>query len=131
MNKIASPKDLRAEVQRILDYANGPEKPSREKLASDLRSLADRVATTAITESMKTFDRALDHFEAGIKELKSLETEVKSLNLSEISAMDLRDLQSYFKQHLMHSVIPVLSRKAEDVGKAIEDLRNRFVTRKR
>lgn len=43
MEKIASPQDLSSELQRLLKYAEGPN-PSREKLATDLRTLADRVS---------------------------------------------------------------------------------------
>jgi hypothetical protein len=43
MNRIASPQDLQAELQRLLTYSQNP-KPSREKLASAIRDLADRVA---------------------------------------------------------------------------------------
>jgi len=45
MTKIASPTELRSELQRLLAYA-GSEKPSREKLASELRGLADRIAVS-------------------------------------------------------------------------------------
>jgi hypothetical protein len=43
MDKIASPQALAAELRTLLAYA-GSEKPSREKLAADLRGLADRTA---------------------------------------------------------------------------------------
>ncbi len=43
MDRIASPQGLQAELRRLLDYSQSP-KPSREKLASDLRELAERVA---------------------------------------------------------------------------------------
>ena len=43
MDKIASPQDLHVELQRLLAYAQSV-KPSREKLASDLRELASRLA---------------------------------------------------------------------------------------
>jgi uncharacterized protein YhaN len=43
MRKIASPRDLQAELHRLLAYSQGKE-PSREVLASELRALADRVA---------------------------------------------------------------------------------------
>ena len=44
MQKIASPQELSAELHRLLAYCSGTERPSREKLASELRELADRVA---------------------------------------------------------------------------------------
>lgn len=43
MNKIASSRELQAELQRILTLAQKPN-PSRLHLASELHSLADRVA---------------------------------------------------------------------------------------
>jgi hypothetical protein len=43
MHKIAKPQDLQAELRRLLSYA-GSDKPSRIKLAAELRGLADRVA---------------------------------------------------------------------------------------
>jgi hypothetical protein len=43
MHKIASPQELQAQLQQLLELANSPN-PSREKLAKDLRALADRVA---------------------------------------------------------------------------------------
>lgn len=48
MNRIASPQDLQAEVHRLLAYSQSP-KPSREKLASELRELANRVAGHSYT----------------------------------------------------------------------------------
>jgi protoheme ferro-lyase len=52
MKKIASPQELTSELQRLLDYAKS-RNPSREKLASELKTLADRVAA-------KIPDSALD-----------------------------------------------------------------------
>jgi len=46
MEKIASPKELAAELQRILAYTETAE-PSREKIAADLKALANRVAFPA------------------------------------------------------------------------------------
>lgn len=42
MNKIASPNDLIAEINRLLAYCSGPS-PSRTRLASELMSLAQRL----------------------------------------------------------------------------------------
>ena len=50
MEKIASPQDLRSELNRILAQAS-EDKPSRELLAFELRGLADRVATAKFNES--------------------------------------------------------------------------------
>lgn len=46
MRKIASPRDLTVELQRLMDYA-GESMPSRTRLASSLYELADRVAVKA------------------------------------------------------------------------------------
>jgi hypothetical protein len=46
MDKIASPQELISELQDLLTYAKNPN-PSREKLASDLANLAERIALTA------------------------------------------------------------------------------------
>jgi hypothetical protein len=48
MNKIASPQQLQAELRRLLAYA-GSEMPSRKRIASELRELADRVAAKSLT----------------------------------------------------------------------------------
>jgi len=54
MDKIASPEDLQAELRKLLAYAES-EHPSREKLASGMKALADRVAGN------KNLERALEH----------------------------------------------------------------------
>ena len=49
MQKIASPQDLQAELRRLLAYSQGTQ-PSREVMATELRSLAasvDRVSASA------------------------------------------------------------------------------------
>lgn len=45
MDRIASPQGLQTELRRLLDYSQSP-RPSREKLAEDLRALAERVAAS-------------------------------------------------------------------------------------
>ena len=45
MRKIASPNELASELRSLLAYAEG-DQPSREKLASGLRALAQRVASS-------------------------------------------------------------------------------------
>jgi hypothetical protein len=47
MNRIASPNQLTAELQRLLTYSQ-TEKPSREKLASAMRGLAIRLASDGL-----------------------------------------------------------------------------------
>ena len=48
MKKIASPDELASELRSILAYAEG-EQPSRDKLSSDLRGLAQRVASPPVS----------------------------------------------------------------------------------
>ena len=48
MRKIADAQDLQAEISRLLAYSQG-QNPSRERLASELRGLADRVTGTGRT----------------------------------------------------------------------------------
>lgn len=43
MQKTASPRDVQAALQRLVAYVSG-ENPSRERLAAELRGLADRLA---------------------------------------------------------------------------------------
>lgn len=47
MRKVASPQDLQIELRRLLAYAQ-TDRPSRTKLALELRSLASRVAAPKI-----------------------------------------------------------------------------------
>jgi thioredoxin-like negative regulator of GroEL len=62
MHKIASPRELQSEIHRLLVYA-GSEKPSRVKLAAELRALADRVASTERTASVDVLDYLVDQNE--------------------------------------------------------------------
>jgi len=59
MQKIATPQDLRAELNRLLAYCEGSA-PSREKLASELQDLADRVAGVPKAEVSKVMAKALE-----------------------------------------------------------------------
>jgi hypothetical protein len=79
MNKIASPQDLRAEIHRLLAYCDGPGNPSRDRIASELRELADRVAVDKQAKSdliyfiipqrdmMKLYDRLENEDEQSAK----------------------------------------------------------------
>lgn len=60
MKKIATPQDLQAELRRLLAYAQ-TERPSREKLAAEMRGLADRVAATGNRDVEKLVEK-LDEF---------------------------------------------------------------------
>ena len=47
MRKIATPQDLQAELRRLLAECQGSDLPSRQKLAIELRGLADRVVASS------------------------------------------------------------------------------------
>lgn len=64
MRKIASPEELRSELRRLMAYCEGPEKPSREKLAAELNGLADKVAGPR-TASDSALDYILDQNDLG------------------------------------------------------------------
>lgn len=55
MEKIASPQDLQAEIRRLLAHCQGPQRPSRQHLAAQLRSLADRVAGRDLYDEVEDF----------------------------------------------------------------------------
>ena len=69
MQKIATPQDLAAKLQRLLAYSQGPE-PSRAKIASQLRTLAaategdfeNHVATRNVRLTPKEITRASDGY---------------------------------------------------------------------
>ncbi len=58
MRKIASPQDLQAELHRLLASCQ-EQHPSREKLALELRELADQVATTKTAALPVIIERGL------------------------------------------------------------------------
>ena len=51
MKKIASPQELKAELQRLLAYSQESQ-PSREKITAELLDLADRVAGTTVDKKL-------------------------------------------------------------------------------
>lgn len=46
MNRIASPRDLQAELHALMTFIRASEKPDRQVLATKLVELADRLAAT-------------------------------------------------------------------------------------
>jgi len=59
MQKIATPQDLQAALRHLIAMTQGPERPSRERLATELLELADRVADEGEEEEsrlVKLFD---------------------------------------------------------------------------
>jgi len=66
MKKIASPQDLQTEIRRLMALCQEDE-PSREKLASEIRNLADRLAGSAydqIVEDKRFLPKNLSKFYA-------------------------------------------------------------------
>jgi len=60
MLKIASPRELQAELKAIIAFIHHSEKPDREVVASKLRALADRVAATLDLKTLKVGDKVKD-----------------------------------------------------------------------
>jgi hypothetical protein len=65
MDKIASPQELRTELQRLVAYCQ-TEQPSRECLASEIRQLADRIAEDPSGPLSRENQRLLDEIEKHI-----------------------------------------------------------------
>jgi hypothetical protein len=65
MDRIATPRGLVAELQKILAYAE-TEKPSREKLATALNALADRTARAPQMPGSKDIDDARSSLVIGL-----------------------------------------------------------------
>lgn len=61
MQKIASPRELQAELKAIMAFVHASEKPDRQVVASKLRALADRVAGASKRDLEKLVER-LDEF---------------------------------------------------------------------
>jgi hypothetical protein len=59
MQKIASPQDLTAALQRILASTEGPERPSRAKIAAELRELASAVGSKVGAVDKRKFQDAM------------------------------------------------------------------------
>lgn len=57
MSKIASNHEFQTEVHRLLASCQGPELPSRDKLAADLNALADRVAGGSRPKSLSKLEK--------------------------------------------------------------------------
>jgi hypothetical protein len=64
MDKIASPQDLQAELRRLLAYTQ-TEKPSREKLAAEMRELAARIEKVAARKGEVIESKRWKHKESG------------------------------------------------------------------
>lgn len=84
MKKIASPYEFRAELQQILAYSQ-THQPSREVIASELRSLADRVAADRVAAS--------DDPATQIQELKDMLRKARRLRLPDAVAEILRQIK--------------------------------------
>jgi hypothetical protein len=67
MRKVANTRELQAELQALLTYAQSPN-PSRETLASDLRKLAKRVADNHGERTAKTPGEWVDWIDKTLSE---------------------------------------------------------------
>ena len=83
MDKIASPQDLRAELRNLIAYCNTPQ-PSRQIVASKLRSLANRVSAETTKKeweiALKSDEKMLAKIREDIKKLEKGD-EVENLTL--------------------------------------------------
>jgi len=68
MDKIASPAELQDSLRKILAYAES-ENPSREKIASELDALADKVASPGDRDTI-FIGRMIDVMERQLREMK-------------------------------------------------------------
>lgn len=67
MDRIATPRNLVTELQKILAYAE-TEKPSREKLAAELNALADRTARAPQMPGSRNLDEGRSSLIKGLSE---------------------------------------------------------------
>jgi len=75
MQKIATPQDLQARLQQLLAYTQDTEKPSRARIASELRELADGLGVTK-TANLADLSRIMSAFL--LKESNDLHKNVKA-----------------------------------------------------
>lgn len=71
MDRIASPKDLQAELRRLTALASTPN-PSRTKLAFELVALADKLAGQAFTSKSSAVDLHLHRAMLAIEDIEGL-----------------------------------------------------------
>lgn len=103
MDKIASPQDLASELRTLL--ASCQDGASREKLASDLRGLADRVAGDQAENLVRQLLTGLNDMQSYADNVKSI---LKDLDAGEewasgqlkTSLKELRDLETDLKAAL-------------------------------
>jgi len=100
MDKIASPTELQSELRRLLAFASEGQ-PSREKLASEIRGLANRVARgfdPGIVAKIKRLTNSNNHTEANLLGAQMLGATalVKKLQL----VVQLQDLEGYMPEGL-------------------------------
>jgi hypothetical protein len=114
MHKIASPQELKLELQTLIKLAESP-RPSREALAQGLQSLAIRVGTTelaglrsSVLEHLEALDRMIGKPNKAMYDLKDAYAEnrdqksewlVEKAILSLLHARDdVRDLKSFLNK---------------------------------
>ena len=81
MNKIATPKDLISELQRVLAYASS-KKPSRTKLSRDLSALSEKVSSQEKTASSFTITLPVMVGASDYREFKSVLNILKGMGFS-------------------------------------------------
>jgi hypothetical protein len=84
MNKIASPLELQAELRSLLAYASSTN-PSREKIATTLASLADRLSDTLDKKRIQTALSLVHYKEKAMSRVKAAEEAITAafLNMGE------------------------------------------------
>ena len=97
MKKLASPEELTSELRSLLAYAEG-DQPSREKLASDLNGLADRVAgrrapwaTNIYIRDFEALEKPADQLSEGLQDL--LLAVGNLIHAGDLDDGELRDLK--------------------------------------
>ena len=121
MQKIATPQDLQAELHRLLAYCQ-EENPSREKLAAEIRELADRVGgrtveawatapfemnlrglklNPATFKGLKALDRDLDAGRASKSDIKNVieDLEFEESRANARSVKKIQALITFLKKH--------------------------------
>lgn len=96
MRKIASPQDLQVELHHLLAYCRGHQ-PSREKIASELRGLAERVAgKTANDLPERELEQALSRL-SGVNKAEVVDSSSPSTGVFDVTvsmAMKVKKEQS-------------------------------------
>jgi len=79
MQKISSPQDLQAELERLVSLCDGPERPSREVLASELNGLADRLGPSMRQGAYPPAEKLRDDLELVEGKCQDAEASIKAV----------------------------------------------------